>query len=277
TGVTTQPVITTTQASAERCRASYRPSGAPAGKTVARIRERGILRVGGQQTYYLLSYRDPVTGEMSGFEVDLARHIAQAIFGDPTRIQFVALTVAEREPAIKEGKVDIVLAAMIMTCARWNNVAFSAEYLEDRQRVLVNSRSTAAGLDDLGDKRVCASAGGADIEEVAKAASHPKPVTAANAADCLILLQQGLVDAVSTSEGILAGLAAQDHTTKIVGPALIYSPVGAAMHHDATDLVRFVNGVLEQLRSSGEWDRMYRKWLEPSLGPAQAPSPMYQD
>jgi len=136
---------------------------------------------------------------------------------------------------------------------------------------------TAAGLDDLGDKRVCASAGGADIEEVAKAASHPKPVTAANAADCLILLQQGLVDAVSTGEGILAGLAEQDHTTKIVGPALIYSPVGAAMHHDATDLVRFVNGVLEQLRSSGEWDRMYRKWLEPSLGPAQAPSPMYQD
>jgi polar amino acid transport system substrate-binding protein len=279
-GVTERPKIPAGDDDPGSCnpRASYRPvEPSQGGATLAAIRARGLLRVGGQQTYFLLSYRDPVTGEMSGFEVDLARLIAGELLGDPGRVQFVALTVAEREPALQSGKVDIVLASMAMTCERWESVAFSTEYLASGRRVLVNRKSGITGMDDLGGRKVCASGGGTNIADIARTPSGPIPVAAKNATDCLVLLQQGQVDAVSTGEMTLAGLAAQDRASHIVGPRLDDSPVGAAMHRDAVDLVRFVNGVLERVRSTGEWDRLYRTWFLPELEPATAPPAVYRD
>jgi polar amino acid transport system substrate-binding protein len=259
-------------------RASYRPNGTVTGPTLTRIRERDLLRVGGQQTYYLLSYRDPVTGEMSGFEVDLAREVAKGILGDPAKIQFIALAnLGERETALQEGTVDIVFASMNMTCARWRNVAFSAEYLNGGQKVLVNRRSTVTGIQDLGGKKVCASNGSTDIARLLNTPSRPIPIGAANTTDCLLLLQQGQVDAVSTGENILAGLAAQDKNTKIVGDRLSDTRIGAAMNSQAIDLVRFVNGELERLRSTGEWNRMYDRWLGNTIGPAAIQAPVYRD
>jgi polar amino acid transport system substrate-binding protein len=259
-------------------RASFRPDGATTSPALTAIRQRGFLRVGGQQTYYLLSYRDPVTGVMSGFEVELARAIARAIFGDPEKIQFVALAgLKDRESALADGTVDIVLASMSMTCARWERVAFSTQYMTAGRRLLVPRTSTVAGMDDLGGKKVCASNGSTDIEEITNAPSRPIAVGAANATDCLILLQQGQVDAVSTGENILAGLAAQDKTTRIVSRPVSSTEVGAAMNREAIDLVRFVNGVLETWRSSGEWVRTYQNTLGPSLGQATPPAPVYRD
>ncbi len=279
-GMVDQPPPATATEDDDSCdpRASYRPNGTVTGPTLTQIRARGLLRVGGQQTYYLLSYRDPVTGEMSGFEVDLAREMAKAILGDPNKIQFVALAkLEERETALREGTIDIVFASMSMTCPRWRNVAFSTEYLNGGQKVLVNRRSTVTGMHDLGGKKVCASNGSTDIGRLQNTASHPIPVGAANATDCLLLLQQGQVDAVSTGETILAGLAAQDKNTKIVGDRLTDTRVGAAMNSQAIDLVRFVNGVLERLRSTGEWNRMYDFWFKPTIGPATVQSPVYRD
>ncbi|GAA4525318.1 glutamate ABC transporter substrate-binding protein [Amycolatopsis samaneae] len=256
-------------------RASFRP-GAP-GETVARIRARGLLRVGASQIGYLLSYRDAVTGEMLGFEIDLVREIARDLFGDPGRVQFVSVNTADREPVLRDGMVDLVVGSMTMTCDRWTRVAFSAEYLGGGQRVLVDRRSAATSLDDLGGKRVCASATSTNIRTLAETRSRPLPVAAANATDCMVLLQQGQVDAVSTSDVILAGLAEQDRNTRIVGPRFTDEPCGIGMNTKATDLVRFVNGVLERLRGNGEWDRMYQKWFQRSLGPGTAPAPRYRD
>ena len=62
--------------------------------------------------------------------------------------------------------------------------------------------------------------------------------------DCLVLLQQGQVAAISTDDSILAGLAAQDPWTKIVGPRFSSEPYGLAISKQHPDFVRFVNAVL---------------------------------
>jgi polar amino acid transport system substrate-binding protein len=279
-GVEDQPDASATTEDDATCdpRASFRPDGTTTGPTLDQIRGRGLLRVGGQQTYFLLSYRDPVTGEMSGFEVDLAREMARAILGDPDKIQFVALArLQERETALQNGIVDIVFASMNMTCPRWRNVAFSTEYLSGGQKVLVNRQSTATGIQDLGGRKVCASNGSTDIARIRNTPSHPILVGAANATDCLLLLQQGQVDAVSTGANILAGLAAQDRNTKIIGDLLSDTAVAAAMNSRAIDLVRFVNGELERLRANGTWNRLYDTWLRPTIGPASLRAPVYRD
>jgi polar amino acid transport system substrate-binding protein len=262
--------------------ASYRPAGdgtaVPSGSTMDEIVERGRLVVGVSQNTYLFGYRDPFTGELTGFDIDIAREVARALLGDPDRIQFRAISSADRIPMLQDGRVDLVVRTMTMNCQRWEEVAFSTEYYSAGQRVLVHSGSEATGIEDLGGQKVCAAAGSTSIRNVAAADSEPVPVSVADWTDCLVLLQQGQVAAVSTDDTILAGLAAQDPNTRVVGETFTEEPYGIAANSDHVDLVRFVNAVLERLRSDGTWSEIYDRWLADPLGAgAQPPPARYRD
>ena len=67
--------------------------------------------------------------------------------------------------------------------------------------------------------------------------------------DCLVMLQQGQVDAISTDDVVLFGLAAQDPNVEVVGPSIAIEPYGVGVKKENTDLVRFVNGALDQMRA----------------------------
>ncbi len=283
-GVKDPAEIPASQAGVADCdpRSSYRPiSPAPASAsaTLARIRTRRELKVGTSQTGYLMSFQDSLTGDRSGFEVDIIKEIASELGKgiEGFRTTFVEVTAADRQKALNDGLVDIMLRSVAMTCARWKETAFSAEYLTSGQRVLVSKTSPFEGMDSLGGRKVCAAQGSTNLVAIAAAGSGPKPVSARNIADCMLLLQQGYVDAVSSGDVVLAGLAQQDGTTHIVGPRFTDEAIGVAISLDAIDLVRIVNGVLERIRADGSWDRFYDKWLQPSLDKASAPVPRYRD
>ncbi|MFC0526834.1 glutamate ABC transporter substrate-binding protein [Phytohabitans kaempferiae] len=265
-------------------RASFRPTGAlppagrmPSGSTMARIQRAGRLVVGVDQNNYRFGYRDSKTGNLVGFEIDLARELARAIFGSPDKVLFRTITTADREAAIQEGRVDIVIRSMTMNCDRWERIAFSTEYFSAGQAILVAGDSPINGIEDLAGKKVCAATGSTSIRNIAAKAPDALPVSASDALDCLVLLQQLQVEAVSTDDAILAGFAEQDKGTKILPERFTEEPYGMAMKQGATDLVRFVNGVLDQLRSNGTWTRVYETWLS-SLGDTPPPpAPRYRD
>jgi polar amino acid transport system substrate-binding protein len=244
------------------------PGHMPAGSSMARIHNRGVLRVGVDQNTYNWGYRDPATGQIVGFDIDVARAVAHAIFGSDGHIQFVTVTAAQRIPAIQAGTVDLVADTMTITCDRLRQVAFSSVYYEAGQQVLVPRTSSARGIGDLGGKKVCAAAGSTSIANIAAQPSHPVPVAVTDWTDCLVLLQQGQVDAISTDNAILAGMVAQDPNTKIVGPAFTQEPYGLAMSRNDPGFNRFVNAVLARMRADGEWASIYRRWL-----PGSAPVP----
>ncbi|BCY08010.1 glutamate ABC transporter substrate-binding protein [Actinoplanes sp. L3-i22] len=265
-------------------RASLRPSGAlpapgkmPAKSTMARIAARGRLIVGVDQNAYLFGFRDPASGDLVGFEIDLAHEMSRAIFGDPDKVQFQAITTADRIPVLQDGRVDMVIRTMTMTCERWQQVSFSSEYLASHQRLLVRRGSGVKEFGDLGGRKVCATRGSTSIRTIAAQPSKPIAVATDSTLDCLVMLQQGQVDAVSTIDVLLAGLAAQDPTTEVTGEFVSDEPSGIGIAKDSPDLVRFVNGVLEKLRADGTWTRSYQHWLT-ALGPAPAPpKPVYRD
>lgn len=265
-------------------RASLRPAGSlpaaghmPAGSAMAAIAKRGRLIVGIDQNAYLFGFRDPDTGKLVGFEIDMARAVAKAIFGSPDAVQFRAITTADRIPVLQKHEVDLVIRTMTMTCERWQQVSFSTEYLHSAQRLLVRKGSGFTSFAKLGGRKVCATRGSTSIRTIAAQPSHPIPVSTDSTLDCLVMLQQGTVDAVSTIDVLLAGLAAQDPTTEVAGPPSSDEPAGVGVPKDRPDLVRFVNGVLERIRADGTWQRSYDKWLRPRLGPAAPPAAVYRD
>ena len=253
--------------------ASLRPSGPPRvipGSFMARIRARGYLIAGVDQSTYHFGYLNPRNGKIEGFDIDMVRAVAAAIFGNPGKVQFKAISDAQRIPDVRSGAVDIVAHTMTINCERLQQVDFSTVYFDAGQRVLVEANSPARSLADLGGKRVCATKGSTSIANIRAAPSHPVPVPVPFWTDCLVLLQQGGVAAISTDDSILDGLAAQDPWTKIVGPRFTSEPYGLAISKQHPDFVQFVNAVLQRLRANGQWAASYAHWVGT---PVPAPPP----
>jgi polar amino acid transport system substrate-binding protein len=253
------------------------PLAIPPGSTMAAIKQRGRLIAGVSADTYLLGARNPVSGEVEGFDIDLVKQIAKAIFGDENKYQLRVITAADRIPVLQDHEVDIVARNMSITCDRWKDIAFSAEYYESGQKILVRKGSDITGLDTLAGHKVCAPIATSSMDNLIRLAPDAQPVGAANHTGCLVLLQEGKVDAITGDDTVLAGLAAQDPYAVVLDEdAFTTEPYGVGIPADQVDMVRFVNGVLEKLHADGSWEASYAKWLAPTLGksPGQ-PTPQY--
>ncbi|MFB7876744.1 MULTISPECIES: glutamate ABC transporter substrate-binding protein [unclassified Nocardia] len=256
--------------------ASLRPSTA-SGPTIAAIRARGRLVVGLDAGSNLFSFRDPLTGRIVGFDADIAREIARDLLGDPDLIEYRSLASEERERALQDHTVDLIAKTMTITCERRQRVAFSTVYLRADQRVLAVKNSGINGLADLAGKRVCVARGTTSLDHIRRDQPAATILTVPTWADCLVVLQQRQVDAVSTDDSILAGLAAQDPYTEVVGGSISAEPYGIGIPKGDDDLVRFVNATLERIRNDGTWTRIHRRWLASLGDPPTPPAPTYQD
>jgi polar amino acid transport system substrate-binding protein len=267
----------------ENLRDSLRPQGPlpapgqmPAGSTMARITQRGYLVASVNKDIPPFSFRDENL-RMQGFDIDIVRDIAGAIFGDRERVVFRLGDVADRVSTTRSGNLDLTVSTLTITCKRRDQVDFSTVYYEAGQRVLVNRGSAVTGLGDLGGKRVCAARGSTSLGKILAATPKPISVGEATETDCLALLQLGEVDAISTDDTLLAGIAAQDPRTEIIGPRFSEEPYGVAINKDTPDLVRFVNAVLERRAQDGRWRASYERWLTPLGPPPSPPTPHYRD
>ena len=251
------------------------PNHMPPGSFMATIHKQGYLVAGVNAGLYKFGYLNPNTGQIEGFEIDLVDEVAAAIFGTAKgHVRLVALTVPQRLPFVRQDKVDIVVDAITITCYRRTQVDFSAVYYDAEQKLLVPAGSRVKTIGALAHKRVCASAGSTPIQVMDAMPPHsrPFPVGQTQAIDCLVDMQQGSVDGISTDSSILLGFKAQDPSTNIVGSSLGDVPYGMAIKKTHADFVSFVNGVLANLEHDGTWQRLYAKWLPPAqFGPVQPP------
>jgi polar amino acid transport system substrate-binding protein len=282
TGIGGQGVAKGTQARADDCTdpqdESLSPSSAD-GATINAIKNRKDRRliVGVDQNSYRWGYRDPnnpkAGSDLEGFDIDLVHAIAKDILGDPNAVQFRAIPTNQRIPAIQSGKVDMVVRTMTITCARLEQVAFSAPYFLTGQQVLAPRTSGIKGYDKtLAKKKICTATGStahdkldADKKAGTLVSSADISTTVPNQLDCLVRLQLGEVDAVVTDGALAASQAAQDPTVELKGETFTSEYYGVAMKLGADDLVRRVNQVLVDYRKSG-WRVSYDKWLSPTLG-----------
>lgn len=260
---------------------SIKPDTRKPKERVPEIFRRGRLIVGVAQSLNRLGFRDPVTGDVAGFEVDLAREIARDIFGDPNRIEFRYVESRERAEALRSGDVDIVVRTMSPTRSRQSKVEFSIPYLQVHSRLLVLSDSKIESFDQLHDKTVCVTRDSTSAVRI-KQYDVGRLLLAQAWTDCLMAMQRFQTDAIYTDDAILTGLKAQDPYTTLVAEtsntnhyAVAIAPPG--FPRKTTGLVMQVNSTLERIRRDGTWQDLYDTWLADYLGPA-SPLPLkYRD
>lgn len=246
------------------------PGAMPANSPMAAILANGKLRVGVSQDTYMFGFRDPKSSELQGFDIDIAKEIAKSLFGDPNMIELRPMSSGKRIGALTGNEVDVVVNTFSATCERTKEIDFSSSYYLSSQRILVIQNSNIKSKEDLAGKRVCSVHGTTSLEPLFAMTPPPTVLGMTDWTDCLVALQQGHADAISTDETILYGMVAQDPNLEVVGASLGSDTYAIGVQKNKPDLVRFVNGVLERIRGDGTWDRLYRTHLN-RLGPPPAP------
>ena len=236
------------------------------GGRLDRILARGRLVVGLDQGTYPFSYRDTATGEMKGFDVAMAREIAQGMLGDPGRVEYRIISSAGRAAALENDTVDLVIKTMSITCERAKEVTFSEPYFETDQRVMAATNANATTLADrkiLGESTVCAARGTTSIAQFHHQFPTAKILGTTTWADCLVAMQQGSVDAITSDESILYGFYDQDPNLYFLSALQLGRQVyGIGMHKGEEELPRVVNGIIEKVKGNGDWADMCRNNLK---------------
>jgi polar amino acid transport system substrate-binding protein len=240
-----------------------------------RILRRRQLVVAVDENTEGLAARDS-RGQLVGLEIDVARAIAKSIFGDDSdkRLRLLTVTTKQKVDYPARGKADLSISAISMTCGRWQSVAFSTEYFSAQHEFLVHRDSPVRSAADLAGRRVCMTKGSTSIDTLAHIGLQPpaKPWLVDARTDCLVALQEGEVDAYFGHDTFLVGMVDQDPGLRIVpqGEAQHY---GIAMGKDDITFVRYVNGVLDQLRVDGTLATLYDKQLGRLYDDAGQPRP----
>jgi polar amino acid transport system substrate-binding protein len=266
---------------------SFRPSGPPpppgampTGSYMATIRNHGFLKVGVDETTLFFSARNPDTGELEGFEDDLARAIAGAIFGGPSKIKFVTVTTEQKFGVVTNDdpatNVDMTISVASMECKRWNaGYDFSSPYYQAFQQIVVPEGSSINGQADLGGKRVCVTSPSSSKDLLDGLNAHATGnkiniVPVPTRPRCLIKLQNGKVDAIVLPSSIQAGILAQDPTLHAIATPMTdftgkpsTNTYGVVTDPRHPELMLFVNALLERWRADGTLQAMVDDNLPP--------------
>lgn len=243
--------------------------------TVEAVRARGELVVGTKYDQPLFGLRDPVSGAVEGFDVEIARIVARRVFGAKIarNIRFVETTSKTREAALTSGAVDLVAATYTITPARQELVDFSRPYFVTGQALLTRRADRdIRTVADLAGRSVCTVTGSTSATNLASAAPAAVPVLLDTYSACVAALDAGTVDAVTTDEGILLGFVARSPGAyRVVGPPFTTEYYGIGLPPGDAVLERRVDAALARSFRDGSWARAWKRTI--GVTGAAAPRP----
>lgn len=245
---------------------------AAAGTTMKKLQDKGTITIGVKFDVPPFGAKDPATGSVNGFDIDLAQAIAAALGVKPKYIEALS---DNRIAFLKDGTADLILSTMTITAERDQEIDFSTPYFIAKGRILVKKDNTdIKGIDDLAGKKVCTALGSTYEETLKKQAPKAKLSLLDSYSECLELIQNGAIDAISTDDVILTGMIIQDDSLKLVGDELTTEPYGAGVKQGDKAFLAFVNGVIAKYKKDGRWEASYEKWVGQYTGEKQEPPTM---
>jgi glutamate transport system substrate-binding protein len=253
-GTTSTPSATTVAAAG--------PPQFAAGTTMATIQSKGKLVVGTKFDQPLFGLKNPTNNQVEGFDVEIAKIVARAIFGSDitNKVEYQEATSKVREDVIKDGKVDIVVATYTINDARKQVVDFAGPYYVAGQDILVKkANTTITGVDSLAGKKVCTVQGSTSLTNVQKSAPQADvSITFDKYSLCVEALKDGRVEAVTTDNVILLGFINDDPANlKLVNKPFTTEPYGIGLKKDDTAFRTFVNDTLDKAYKDGSWKKAW--------------------
>lgn len=213
------------------------------------------LRIGIKYDQPGLGYADG--GEYTGFDVEVAKYVAKELGYSEDQIEWVESPSANRENMLSNNQVDMIFATYSITDERKESVDFAGPYFVAGQDLLVRSDDDSIkGPEDLAGKNLCSVTGSTSAENVREEVPGVNLVEQSGYADCVTMLGSGGVDAVTTDDIILAGLASTDANKgkfRVVGNTFSEEKYGVGLPK-GSDKCEDINAAIEKMIDDGAWE-----------------------
>lgn len=204
---------------------------------------------------------------VEGFDIDVARYVAEKLGGPGVQVRFEEARSAIREDMLRQGQVDLIFATYSITPERKQKVDFAGPYYVAHQDTMVRADDKSVKqVGDLKDKRLCKTAGSNSWKRVTEEKTiKAELVPAVTYSECLEKLKARQLDAVSTDDLILAGFALQDPAAvRIVNVPFTDERYGVGIRQGDIDGCEAVNKALTEMYQDGTAQRLLDKWFGPT-------------
>ncbi|GAA3697149.1 glutamate ABC transporter substrate-binding protein [Zhihengliuella alba] len=195
--------------------------------------------------------------EYTGFDVDVAKYVANELGYSEDQIEWVSAPSANRETLLETNGVDMIFATYSITDERKERVAFAGPYFVAGQDLLVRAdEDSISGPEDLEGKQLCSVTGSTSATKLKDLHPGINLVEQGGYADCLGLLETGSIDAITTDDIILAGLAATEANQgkfKVVGNTFSEERYGVGLPQE-NDICEDVNAAITKMIEEGAWE-----------------------
>ena len=221
----------------------------------------GTIKIGNKFDQPGLGYQDG--SEYTGFDVDVAKFVAGELGYGEDQIEWVQAPSAQRETLLQNGQVDMIFATYSITDKRKEVVSFGGPYFVAGQDLLVAADDDSiSGPEDLEGKNLCSVTGSTSAQRIKdEYAAGTNLLEQPGYAECVTALTAGTVDAVTTDDIILAGLAAvpaNEGKVKVVGNPFSEENYGVGLAKDS-DKCEAINEAITKMIDDGTWQELLDK------------------
>jgi cystine transport system permease protein len=231
------------------------------------VKASGVLRVGTEGVYSPFSYHDPTTGQLVGYDVDVARAVADKL---GVKVEFVETPWDAIFAALEANRFDVVANEVTISPERQQKYDLSKPYSVGEGVIVTRADDNSVkSLDDIKGK-VAGETATSNWAQVAR--DHGARVESVEGfTQAIKLLNQGRVDLViNDSIAVYAYLAETgDTSVKIAGTTGEKSDQGLAARKNS-GLLPDLNKALDELKDNGTLASISEKYLKANAsgGPA---------
>lgn len=231
------------------------------GSTMDKLKQAGTIKIGTKFDQPLFGMKG-LDGKPQGFDVEIAKLVAAKLGIEQDKIQWTETPSQTREENIEQGKADMVVATYTINDKRKQRVSFAGPYYQAGQDLLVKSdNSTITGAESLraSGAKVCSVKGSTPAEEIKKYVDEDKLTLFDVYSKCGDALRTGQVDAVTTDNVILLGLAEKANGAfKVVGKPFTAEPYGIGIAKGDTQFCEFIHATLRDAAANGSYAKAWQ-------------------
>jgi len=230
------------------------------------IAEKSKLNVGVRCDQPPYGFQDS-KGDYAGVETDMARQLAQWIYGDSEKVQFSCVTAENRIPQLAGKRVDLLIATLGVTPERARVIDFSVPYRWGASGVLTRADSSVMKISELANKTVAVPKGSVQAKWFEDSMPDVKTLRLNTAADSLQALKQNRADAYAHDAATLVVIAANDKGLRVVDDPYQLSDAAIGLRKNEPEWKAYLDAAVERMRNEKLFGNWVTKWVPEQIRP----------
>jgi len=252
---------------------------AQSSNTLQKIKETGVINLGGRDASFPFSYKVNADSNPIGFSADLCMKVVDAVrakLGMPDlKVQYTIVTPSNRIPLVQNGTVDLECSTTTNTTARAQQVEFAPTHFIGSIAAATKKNSGIGGIAQLEGKTVATVTGSTSIQLLRAYRKSENvqltEVSGKDTSETFLLLSTDRAAAMILEDVQLAGLIARAERPgdyRILDERLRDEPYGFMFRKDDPQFKALVDETLAKVMKNGEIQELYAKWFTRPVPPA---------